>query len=426
MPSQTWNSTTSPRWSISAMQDEDEAVFVWAQRAHAGGEGGREHGDGAVREVDAGAAEAGFEIKRGGGLDVVADICDVDLELPVAVGQRLDEDGVVEVAGGFAIDGDDGEAAEIMTEGELFRAQRSDGLGGGVVSFSEDVGGEDVGETVLADDDFDVYAEVVGVAEDFEDAALSGAAEGWEVGDFDVDSKAFEGLVLVAGVEVERSVGAEGAVIVAGWGEDGCAVGSARDEDGLGHALVEGGDVVVAAAAVGIVVRSAAGAGVVEDADDGGVAAGEYAEDAAGTAGLAVGAWAAGGRFVDEDFITLHGAVELVGGDKEVVFTGGAAVRANEAEAVTVEIELAGDEVFAGVAGGWRLVGAGLEGARACGFFGGAVGEGPLAGVEFDEVSADGDTGELLEEETALAAAAEAELADELLVAGAVGRGCAR
>ena len=54
---------------------------------------------------------------------------------------------------------------------------------------------------------------------------------------------------------------------------------------------------------------------------------------------------------------------------------------------------------------------------------GGGVGERPVAGFELDEVAAEGDTGELLEEETALAAAAQAELADELLVAGAVGRG---
>ena len=74
---------------------------------------GREHGDGAVGEVDAGATEAGFEIERGAGADVVADVGDVDLEFEVAVGEGLDEDGVVEVAGGFAVDGDDGEVAEV-------------------------------------------------------------------------------------------------------------------------------------------------------------------------------------------------------------------------------------------------------------------------------------------------------------------------
>ncbi len=95
---------------------ENEAVFVGPEGAHAGGERGRQHRHGAVRKVDAGAAQARFEIERGAGTDVVADVGDVDLELPMAVREWSDEDGVVEVAGGFAVDGDDGEAAEVVPE----------------------------------------------------------------------------------------------------------------------------------------------------------------------------------------------------------------------------------------------------------------------------------------------------------------------
>ena len=94
---------------------EDEAVFFGAQTAHAGGELRRQHGDGAVGEVDGGAAQAGFEVEVGAGADVVADVGDVDLELPVAIRERLDENGVVEVARSFAVYGDDGEAAEVPT-----------------------------------------------------------------------------------------------------------------------------------------------------------------------------------------------------------------------------------------------------------------------------------------------------------------------
>ena len=151
---------------------EDEAVFVRAKRTHAGGQGRGEHGDGAVGEVDAGASQPGLKIQRGSRPDIVADIGDVDLELPVSVGERLDENGVVEVAGGFAVDGHDGEAAEVLAESQFFVGEGGDGLGGGVGGFCQDVGGEDVGEMVLADDDLDVDTEVVGVAENFEDAAL--------------------------------------------------------------------------------------------------------------------------------------------------------------------------------------------------------------------------------------------------------------
>ena len=102
-------------------------------------------------------------------------------------------DGVVEVAGGLAVDGDDREAAEVVAYGELFVGEGGDGVGGGVGGFGEDVGGEDIGQLVLADDDLDVDAEVVGVAEDLEDAAAGRLRERREVGDLDVDGEAFEG-----------------------------------------------------------------------------------------------------------------------------------------------------------------------------------------------------------------------------------------
>ena len=84
-----------------------------------------------------------------------------------------------------------------MSGCELLRAGRgwSTVLGSAeaVAASARTFGGKDVGEVVLADDDFDVDAEVVGVAEDFEDAAAGGAAGGGEVGDLDVDGEAFEG-----------------------------------------------------------------------------------------------------------------------------------------------------------------------------------------------------------------------------------------
>ncbi len=169
-------------------------------------ERGGQHGDGAVGKVDRGAAEPGFEVERGAGHDVVADVGDVDLELPVAVGEPPDEDGVVEVAGGFAVDGDGMWGAGRGSRGG--RASSSSlrvatVWAAELVGFGEDAGGEEVGQAVLADDDFDVDAEVVGVAEDLEQAALGGAGGGGEGGDLDVDGEAFEGLAGVVGVEGE-------------------------------------------------------------------------------------------------------------------------------------------------------------------------------------------------------------------------------
>ena len=136
----------------------------------------RQHGDGAVREVDACAADAGFGVEGGFGADVVADVGDVDLQLGVAVGQRTDEDGVVEVLGGFAVDGDDGKPAEVFALGELLASKSGDGLFGFCFGFRKDVRWELVRDVVLADDDFYVHTEGVRRAEDFDDAASGRAA----------------------------------------------------------------------------------------------------------------------------------------------------------------------------------------------------------------------------------------------------------
>ncbi len=116
---------------------EHEAVFAGAQAADVGGELLRQHGDGAVGEVDAGAAQAGFEIEIGAGANVFGDVGDVDLQLVAAVGALGDEDGVVEVFGGFAVDGDDGQAAEIAAARDFVEVEVRDAAG-----FGEDVVGK--------------------------------------------------------------------------------------------------------------------------------------------------------------------------------------------------------------------------------------------------------------------------------------------
>jgi len=76
---------------------------------------------------------------------------------------------------------------------------------------------------------------------------------------------------------------------------------------------------------------------------------------------------------------------------------------ADKAEAVTVEIEASGDEV------------AGLI-STLCGGFG----DGPLLPIGLHQMAGGGETGEVFDEQTALASSAERELADELFVSGAL------
>ncbi len=167
---------------------EDEAVEVRAQAADVGREFERKHGHGAVGKVDAGAAQAGFLIERGVGRDVLRDVGDVDLEFEIIVSEYADEDGVVEVAGGFSVDGDDGEIAEVAAALEF--ARREFRLG--PVALRRGRLREVMRQVEFADHDFDVYAEIVFAAEDFGNASAGVLGGGGPVGDFDVDDYAFE------------------------------------------------------------------------------------------------------------------------------------------------------------------------------------------------------------------------------------------
>ena len=60
------------------------------------------------------------------------DVGDVHLQMPRAVGAALDVDGVVEIARGFAVDGDDGQMAKIFAAlrvGIADRLRRAFGFG---------------------------------------------------------------------------------------------------------------------------------------------------------------------------------------------------------------------------------------------------------------------------------------------------------
>ena len=106
------------------------------QRAHAVGKRFGEHGDGAVGKINGGAAQTGFLIERAFGSHVMGDVGDVYLQMPAAVRAALYVNSVIEIAGGFAVDGDDGEIAKIFTA-FAFRFGEGNCAAGG---FLEDCG----------------------------------------------------------------------------------------------------------------------------------------------------------------------------------------------------------------------------------------------------------------------------------------------
>src|SRR5581483_12236228 len=142
---------------------EHQAVHVRPQAAHVGGEFDRQHRHRPVGEIDGRAAHARFQVQRSSVTHVVRHVGNVHMQLEVAVGQAVGGDGVVEVARGLAVNGDDGKGAEVATGAQL-------GRGNDVLDrlrFFQNLGGKPVRQVVLADDDLHVNAEIVFVTEDF-------------------------------------------------------------------------------------------------------------------------------------------------------------------------------------------------------------------------------------------------------------------
>src|SRR3984893_16739274 len=95
------------------------------------------------------------------------DVGDVYLKMPAAVGAALYVNGVIEIAGGVAVDGDDGEVAKIFAALAFCFGEGNCPAYG----LLKQCGGKCVREVMLTNDDFDVDAEVAGAAKDFHDAS---------------------------------------------------------------------------------------------------------------------------------------------------------------------------------------------------------------------------------------------------------------
>ena len=141
-------------------------------------------------KVDAGAAKARFEVEVGACADILGNIGDVDLEFVSAIGAFRDEDRIVKVFSGFAVDGDDGKSAEVAAAIDFNVIEKGDGS-----RFGQHFIGEDARKLMLADHHFHVDAEVVGIAEHFDDATDGRTRWRGPACDFDIDDDAFEIVV---------------------------------------------------------------------------------------------------------------------------------------------------------------------------------------------------------------------------------------
>ena len=157
-------------------------VFVGIEAADAVGQDRRQHGDDPVDEIDAGAAVIRFLVDGRARADVVADVGNVDAQAKMAVGQTDDVDGIVQVLGIFAVDGD--ELAVTVIAAPCFQGDRRIDLGG----FLLDVVREIERQTVAGHDDLDVQVLVAVIAEDFRHFPFGFAPFFRPLGDLDQDA----------------------------------------------------------------------------------------------------------------------------------------------------------------------------------------------------------------------------------------------
>ena len=98
----------------------------------------------------------------------MGDVGDVNADLHVALGKFAERDGIIEIAGGIGIDGDDEVAAEIFSAGRAVgKFDGGEGFG-----FGEGLGGKGVGKIKFSDDGKDIDAGIGGAAESFDEEAF--------------------------------------------------------------------------------------------------------------------------------------------------------------------------------------------------------------------------------------------------------------
>ena len=111
----------------------------------------------------------------------------MDLEFITAAGALGHQNCVVEIAGGFAVDGDDGQAAEVAAAVGFRLVEMGD-----AARLCQHIVWKDARQLVLADHHLDVDAEVIGIAENLDDAAHGRTRGRGPTGDFDIDHQALK------------------------------------------------------------------------------------------------------------------------------------------------------------------------------------------------------------------------------------------
>ncbi len=120
---------------------------------------------------------------------------DVYLQLEVAIRHAPHRHRIVEVACRLAIDGNDGQSAVILAVAQL--ARRNDRIE--VLRLLQYLDGKVMRQVVLADDDLDVDAEIIFIAENLDHSAARILRRRRPLRDLDLDNHAFQVIPFLLG-----------------------------------------------------------------------------------------------------------------------------------------------------------------------------------------------------------------------------------
>src|SRR6185312_13978440 len=242
------------------------------------------------------------------------------------------QDGVIEIAGGLAVNGDDGQVAIVLAMGDFATIEHW----GKRFRLLEDLSWEHMRNVVLANDDFDVDAEVVFEPEDLDHFTARVLRARRPLDDFDIDHHALKiGLLRSAGFFANHAVprfARGGSYRVRRLRRCG-NFHAFGDDDGIAQLVVHRLDVVVAVS-------------VMKGSDNRGVGAINYLYDRAFCAPLST----SGAKF-DQHLVSAHGCIQVARRDINVAFDAVAhlcVARSHESKSIAMHRKLARHQVAPG------------------------------------------------------------------------------
>ena len=149
-----------------------------------------QHGHGAIREIDRGAAQTRFAVERRIAPNVMRHVRDVHLQFVMCRSRSArDIHGVVEIARRFAINRDDRQIAKIARARASPASHTCCGVARGLRQHFRR---KNMRQMMLANDDFNVHADFAGTSKNFDHAAGRREAAFGIARDFDIHNGAIE------------------------------------------------------------------------------------------------------------------------------------------------------------------------------------------------------------------------------------------